>query len=910
MLSKIHSKEMIAILLAVFISCLYCDVRASHPYQPFIITVVDANTSAPIPLVELKTVNKIQYLTDSNGQIAFLEPGLMDVGNVYFRIKAPYGYLDMNADGFGNVGRSLDPYPGGSAVITLKPDPAPGDAPTYSSLELFRLNHNYNTTPGTYSPFAINVYDADTGRGVPLVELRTGDGLSYYTDSAGRIAFYEPDLMDTSVYFNVKSYGYNAPAGGGVSLFTQSDGTANIFIERVNIAQRMYRITGGGIYRDSVLLEEPVPLANPLITGLVLGQDTVDMAEYNGKLFWLWGDTERPAYPLGNFKTSSATSQIPGLGGLSPEVGVDLTYFVNDSGFSKEMFPRSDAGLVWMNSLVSVNDESGTERLLGSYSVISGAAAGENGIAIFNDNTETFETLTIFQNWHNITISGQVHKKDGYVYAGWPCPVVRIKADLDSFADPSSYESYSCLKEGSAYDDDSSQVDRDASNNIIWDWKTNTAPINDDRWETIRNAGLVTQAEAWNWMTDVETGDHILLAGGSAGYDPYRDCWIMIGQQKFGKTFLGEVWVSAAPSPEGPWRKARKVVTHWSPEDVYTFYNVAYHPEFNQENGQLIYFEGTYVTTYTGNENPTPRYDYNQVMYQLDLADSRLADIWPANTTRRMLAHWQLDQSQYSATQGYIDVSGEGNDALVGGSPAFISDQQENANSAAYFDGSKGWARCGNWNPCQEYGQMTLSLWFNCSSSQGGVMLAKRNSWDYKNMMWQLGIGNSRISFVHAPFNWAEISFDEADIQWDKWHMLTVMFDDINDTLQYYVDAELKKTMHIGLAGGTGSEVVIGMSNYNSSTNGPDEAYKGRMDDIRIYNYVLDKEEILDVYNDVSALGKRLCLDDYPAFLDVAGAATEVSDINNFVPEPDCRVDVYDLAVLASCWLNESGLSE
>jgi hypothetical protein len=45
----------------------------------------------------------------------------------------------------------------------------------------------------------------------------------------------------------------------------------------------------------------------------------------------------------------------------------------------------------------------------------------------------------------------------------------------------------------------------------------------------------------------------------------------------------------------------------------------------DKENGRIIYFEGTYTTTFSGNPNPTPRYDYNQVMYRLDLSDRRLA---------------------------------------------------------------------------------------------------------------------------------------------------------------------------------------------------------------------------------------------------------------------------------------------
>ncbi|MHC4744596.1 MAG: hypothetical protein ACYS8Z_22005, partial [Planctomycetota bacterium] len=81
------------------------------------------------------------------------------------------------------------------------------------------------------------------------------------------------------------------------------------------------------------------------------------------------------------------------------------------------------------------------------------------------------------------------------------------------------------------------------------------------------------------------------------------------------------VWYAETDTPVGPWAYARKVVTH----DKYTFYNPKQHPYFDQKGGRLIYFEGTYSHTFSGNPNPTPRYDYNQIMYRLDLADKRLS---------------------------------------------------------------------------------------------------------------------------------------------------------------------------------------------------------------------------------------------------------------------------------------------
>jgi hypothetical protein len=94
----------------------------------------------------------------------------------------------------------------------------------------------------------------------------------------------------------------------------------------------------------------------------------------------------------------------------------------------------------------------------------------------------------------------------------------------------------------------------------------------------------------------------------------------MIGLETFGSSLLGEVWYAEAEIPEGPWSAAVKIVTH----DKYSFYNPKQHPMFDQRGGQLIYFEGTYTHTFSGNPDQTPRYDYNQIMYMLDLSDQRL----------------------------------------------------------------------------------------------------------------------------------------------------------------------------------------------------------------------------------------------------------------------------------------------
>ena len=102
----------------------------------------------------------------------------------------------------------------------------------------------------------------------------------------------------------------------------------------------------------------------------------------------------------------------------------------------------------------------------------------------------------------------------------------------------------------------------------------------------------------------------------------------MIGVQQYGSSFLGEVWYAGSDRVVGPWTDARKIATHHK----YSFYNPKQHPFFDKHGGRVVFFEGTYATTFSGNGQPTPRYNYNQVMYKLDLShpELRLPDRQPS----------------------------------------------------------------------------------------------------------------------------------------------------------------------------------------------------------------------------------------------------------------------------------------
>lgn len=477
--------------------------------------------------------------------------------------------------------------------------------------------------------FGIQVVDEQTGRGVPLVELRTTNDISYWTDSAGWVAFDEPGLMGLPVWFSIASHGYEYPKDGfgfaGLKLTPRPGESATVKVQRTMIAERLYRLTGGGIYRDSVLLGKPTPIRKPVINAEQLGSDSVLNVVHNGKLYWFWGDTNRAAYPLGNFRTTGATSDLPGKGGLKPEQGVNFTYFTAEDGFAKQMMPSELPGPIWLSGMFEVKDESGKPRIVGHYSRMKDLGTRlARGLVVYDDGKNEFSILKDIDLEAPLSPEGHPTKVtvDGveWVYFNFPYPNHRVKADWKSFTDVQSYEAYTPLKQGTrTLDPANPQLDRGADGKLNWSWKKDTAYLQPKETEKLIASGALKPEEVPFRPLDPD-GKLVTIAGGSFYWNEYRKKFVMIGLEVGGTSVLGEIWYAEAPKLEGPWKRAVKIASHVKMD----LYNPKQHPYFDEEGGKIIYFEGTYTASFAANPNKTPRYEYNQIMYRLDLGDPRL----------------------------------------------------------------------------------------------------------------------------------------------------------------------------------------------------------------------------------------------------------------------------------------------
>ena len=406
----------------------------THKY--FKITVIDSVTNLPIPGVRLKTNSRLEYVTDDHGVAAFYEPGTMN-RDVWFN-PVRDGYT-VAPDWLGIRGAKLRATEGGSTTLSLTPT---GTPPTVLRMGDLQSRLVAGNVPGKAQCMTIRVFDKRTLRGLPLVAFAWPTG-EQTTDSQGILAYCNPDKMGT-FSVPVTSHGY---ASKTVSINATPGGEMQIELESPLAGQRLYRITGQGTYRDSLLLGLSIPVQNGALNGQVVGQDSVISALYKGKIFWTWGDTDNLSYALGNFASPAATSLLPGAGGLDPDRGVDLTYLGNPSGFVNGSAPNiaPNNNPTWLGAMVSVPDAAGNETLFASFGKPSGDMSPlKNGLVKFDDAAQIFKPVIEDYplNGDNYPAGGQAFKfkTPNGEYAYFKAGNLRIPAKAEAMVNRATYE--------------------------------------------------------------------------------------------------------------------------------------------------------------------------------------------------------------------------------------------------------------------------------------------------------------------------------------------------------------------------------------------------------------------------------------------------------------------------------------
>lgn len=225
-----------------------------------------------------------------------------------------------------------------------------------------------------------------------------------------------------------------------------------------------------------------------------------------------------------------------------------------------------------------------------------------------------------------------------------------------------------------------------------------------------------------------------------------------------------------------------------------------------------------------------------------------------------LTAHWTLDQADYTGDVLLDRVSSR--QAAVAGVPVFAEGADGTAGGAIRITPQSGWAETEGFDPALGSGSMTISVWVNRQETAGTPQ---------------------DLELTAIP-NGSSLSVADGLKADRQWRHLCMVYS--GSEAKLYLDGVLSAEGPWSLPAETDALLTIG------SAAGGDEVFAGDLDDLRVYNYALSDTEVAGVYYEMT--GQGVCLPAYTGPYDLTGPDGQ----------PDCIVDLHDLAVFAGQWLS------
>ncbi|MDX9856310.1 MAG: LamG-like jellyroll fold domain-containing protein [candidate division Zixibacteria bacterium] len=227
-----------------------------------------------------------------------------------------------------------------------------------------------------------------------------------------------------------------------------------------------------------------------------------------------------------------------------------------------------------------------------------------------------------------------------------------------------------------------------------------------------------------------------------------------------------------------------------------------------------------------------------QASYDLTLASTTASTAWYKEGQPLMTLYMPFEGGPTFALEDY---SGNQHDAIVSGNPVWVAGGGHDGNGAFEFDGSS-FLNCGSIFPTLS--SYTKTAWFYRTASREFTHIL--SGWDHNNA--STGGHGLRCSFddrLGAGQNgdWRIVQSEAGAATLNTWHFAAVTFDYVSGMMTLYLDGVIvdTATVPLNMRDVTDAGVLVG------ATRG-EYAWKGRIDDARVYNHVLSPEQIASMY--------------------------------------------------------------
>ncbi len=269
--------------------------------------------------------------------------------------------------------------------------------------------------------------------------------------------------------------------------------------------------------------------------------------------------------------------------------------------------------------------------------------------------------------------------------------------------------------------------------------------------------------------------------------------------------------------------------------------------------------------------------------------NTRLSDpvkIVVGTVDENLIGHWMFESN-------VADSSDHGNDGKISGNPEYVAGNSEGL--AIYLKTNKDFVSIPS-SPDFNITSFTLAVWVKIPQSipDGWRTIIEHNRWGGNWFgLWKSANGNK------FHFRWGNHGSSKSDfnttISADIWYHVAGTYDPITKTARLYLDGIPDKVIQNADAPvAAGSELRIGLNMDNS------EEFKGIIDDLRIYNRVLDDAEIKELLTVTSvkeengsnrkSLPEAYTLSNYP------NPFNPVTTINYSIPtDSHVKIDIFDI---------------
>lgn len=252
-------------------------------------------------------------------------------------------------------------------------------------------------------------------------------------------------------------------------------------------------------------------------------------------------------------------------------------------------------------------------------------------------------------------------------------------------------------------------------------------------------------------------------------------------------------------------------------------------------------------TSGTGNSTLTVNYEANTTNLQ------RIANL--AITGLGLSAKtFTLTQQSALPTEGLVawypfngnanDESGNENNGNVIGA-TLTTDRKGNANKAYSFSGSQQYIN----TPINSgfTNQITLCAWFKTANNNYGGIICSRTALNLANCLTTDNTGKSSLSLSDgntSHINSTSLVGTNSGLNNDTWHFIVGSYD--GSTLKLYTDGNFQAQNTFTFSIIINADFKIGWDDLV----GYNRFFKGKIDDIRIYNRALTETEIQQLYNE------------------------------------------------------------